>query len=67
MCDLCSSDKEERKSHQDYLISQAEALTRLANSLRGLAFGRIEPHSDEAARIGLNCKSVIRYLVSEWL
>ncbi len=67
MCGLCSSDPSERDKERRAMHNSAERLRRLAKLYDGLASGEINPHSEKAKDVGLAAKSVIRFLVDEWV
>lgn len=65
MCDLCNP--ETRTKARESLRSAADALERLANDLRDLAEGRVEPHGIPASGIGALARGIVRKLVQEWV
>lgn len=67
MCDLCSSIESERKEAADKLHTEADEMISLATDLRRLAYGRLNPHSNEAHVVGSKARHIIRYLVEEWM
>ncbi len=56
MCRLCSSDLSERDKERQAIHNSAERLRRLAKL-----------YSEKAKDVGLAAKSVIRFLVDEWV
>lgn len=67
MCDLCSSDKTERRAAISRNKNIADRLRELARDLDRLSHGSIQPHTDEAKTVGLKATSIIRELVQDWL
>ena len=66
MCDLCSKDPKELANARQGTIRHAERLEHMATLLRGLASGRLKPH-DTNNKGGLTARTLIRYLVEEWM
>jgi len=66
MCMLCSADKQEKEFARKNCIAHAEQFERMAQAERNLASGTWGPH-ELPTGIHLLAKSLIRYLVSEWL
>lgn len=65
MCGLCSVDQQERNSERDALAAKADRIEELAVMLRQMSRGHIKPHSDSG--ISPLARSIIRYLVDEWM
>lgn len=66
MCALCSSDPKEKQMARDSELMHADLLERMAHLLRDLASGRVKPHSEDCKKRS-TAKSLIRYLVEEWM
>ena len=66
MCQLCSQDDTQYKNATMACVRHAELLEKMARVERGLASGRIKPH-DANSEAGMIARSLIRYLVEEWL
>jgi hypothetical protein len=67
MCDLCSTDPDERKKARDASIRVAERLHRLAGVYEDMAHGVIKPHTKEAGDAGHLARDLVRALVEEWV
>jgi hypothetical protein len=67
MCRLCSKNEIERKAAQAEARTQADMLERMARIERGFADGSIEPHSDAIQKEAVIARSLIRYLVNDWM
>ena len=67
MCRLCSKDKIEVDAAREYARMRADEFEAMAWTERGLANGTIQPHSDQAKSASAMARSLIRYLVEEWM
>ncbi len=67
MCNLCDDNEAVRKAEQDATFRAASNLRKLATKLNMLAFGDIEPHSEESEEIGRLARAAIKYLAQNWL
>ena len=67
MCNLCSSDIEEKAAAVKAHLFMADRLASLSGFYAHLARGSIDPHSDDAKKGGLVARSIIRELVEEWV
>lgn len=67
MCNLCSSNEEERLKEKRYMEYQAGNLHELAGLIEDVANGRIDPHSDKANDVSIRAHNSIRYLVENWM
>ena len=67
MCRLCGGTPEERAKAAEYERARATELRRMAAHIERLANGHVEPHGEEAARYAEKARSIIRYLVMEWM
>ena len=65
MCDLC--DSATQKKEKERLLEQAATMRRFATSLEQLAVGYILPHSDSACRMKDPAKTIVKFLVDEWI
>ena len=65
MCRLC--DKEERPKAREEYRQRAQELNDLAYQYLRIVDGKIEPHTDKMKTVGLLAKSIIRFLVNDWL
>jgi hypothetical protein len=66
MCDLCSSNPKLKQAAREGTRMRAEQLELMADILRGLASGRLQPHNSLECG-GIYARSIIRYLVEEWM
>lgn len=67
MCDLCSAVPEEQTAAIQETRRNALILQRMADKLNDLAAGRIQPHSQDARHMASLARSIIYYLVTEWM
>ena len=67
MCGLCSDDKKEREMEVKNTVWQAKQLRQLALHLDGLASGSIKPHSKETKIISVTARSILRFIVEDWI
>jgi uncharacterized protein YifE (UPF0438 family) len=67
MCDLCSPVPEEQTAAIQETRRNALILQRMADRLNDLAAGRIQPHSPDAKHMVSLARSIIYYLVTEWM
>ena len=67
MCNLCAGTEEERAAAKRRHGFHAEQMEALATAYRDMAAGKLNPHSDEAKKVGLVARSLIRELVAEWV
>lgn len=66
MCNLCSNDEQEREAARKTALFHAEQMEALAAAYRHMAHGKLNPHSDEAKKVGAVARSLVRELVAEW-
>lgn len=64
MCEICSMSKEDREKAYHY---RAEQLRRFAVNLYQLGNGAVQPHSPETRNMAESAKSLIKFLVEDWL
>lgn len=67
MCELCSVNEDERIAAckaSDFTADQLEALS---GAYRAMSHGELNPHSEEAKKVGNVARSVIRQLVADWV
>jgi len=62
MCELCSGDLGRAAAEK-----MADRLTRLAADYRNLSAGRVKPHTEATKAIAERAKTIVRYLVDEWI
>jgi hypothetical protein len=67
MCELCSSDPEEKLRAKERQHRLADRLERMTSVHRGLADGTIKPHSEECKRANNTALLLIKELVEEWI
>ena len=67
MCNLCSSDPAEVHAEKKRLSSLSNKLSRLSKEYDNLAIGSIKPHSNDAKRVAMLSRMIIRDLVEEWV
>ncbi len=67
MCDLCSEIREVRESARAVLGYEEAKLEKMAFYLRQLRTNKMTPHSEEAKKIAMQARNIIRYLVNDWL
>jgi hypothetical protein len=67
MCQLCSEDPKERTAYRERISHQADQLRRLALVFDQLAEGRIKPHSLDMQVIQKTSRSVVNFLVDDWI
>lgn len=66
MCELCGTVIERRKE-RDRLVSVGKKIEKLGRDYLALAYGKIDPHSEESKKIQRSAVVIIKHLVSEWL
>jgi hypothetical protein len=64
VCELCSPDKE---AVSRGLEMRAEQLERMAAFMRAMGSGRIRPHTKETEPISIMARTLLRFLVEDWL
>jgi hypothetical protein len=67
MCELCDQDPAVREAARARAADFAADLAQLADAYRGMACGKINPHSNAATLLGVKVRNVIRELVAEWI
>lgn len=67
MCKLCSKDDGERKAAKEEAAYRAKQFEEMAYVERRLAAGVLKPHSEDAKFSSATARSLIRYLVEEWM
>lgn len=67
MCNLCAGTEEERVAARRNNIFQAKQMEALAKAYRDMASGMLNPHGDEAKKVGNVARSLVRELVAEWV
>lgn len=66
MCDLCDKDPKKLEAARAGTLFYAERMEHMAQHLRNLVSGRVRPH-DHQSTASVTARSLIRYLVEEWM
>jgi len=67
MCELCDPDENVRRMALDGHRYRAKQLEDLMHVESAIASGRIKPHTDAWKKHESLAKSILRYLVEDWL
>lgn len=67
MCELCSQDQHVREAAKAQTLSAAQTLDALAENLRRMAHGQIDPHSQQASHVATQARAAVRWLVGEFV
>jgi hypothetical protein len=54
-------------NEREYLLNRASDLRKMANDLEAIAYGKLDPHGDKIGTTVARAKTLIRYLVEDWL